>query len=101
MSKIKIYMGVPTTGTILDVQVTALRKIEELYGDQVEFVYPETCVRRMFHDFARNAIVDAFLATDCDILWFLDSDVAPPDNILDLVVEHGDKWKVKIGRAHV
>jgi hypothetical protein len=92
--KIKVYMGVPTTGVVCDVQPYALRELEQKYGDKVELVYPETCVRRMFHDFARNEIVKEFLKTDCDVLWFLDSDIAPAKHVLDLITEHWDKWSV-------
>jgi hypothetical protein len=30
-------------------------------------------------------------------MWFIDADIIPPDSILDLVVDHGDKWKVAGG----
>jgi hypothetical protein len=69
-----------------------LRRIAAKYADKIELVYPDQLVHRIFHDAARCAIVDEFLATDCDILWFLDSDVTPPEHVLDLVTEHGDKW---------
>lgn len=93
MKKTRIYMGVPSTGTRVDAQCYALREIAERYKDHVELVYPELCVQRTFHDFARNAIVDEFLASDCDVLWFLDSDIVPPPHVLDLVALHGEKWK--------
>lgn len=92
--KVKIYMGLPTMGNVCAAQVNVLERIRKRYADKVELVYPTCVVKRMFHDFARNAIVDEFLDSDCDILWFLDSDVAPPEHILDLVVEHGDRWKM-------
>lgn len=92
--KIKIYMGVPSTGDRADGQCYRLREIEAKYKDEVELVYPEVCVFRLFHDFARNAIVEDFLKTDCDILWFLDSDVTPPKAILDLVVYPTKDWMV-------
>lgn len=88
----KIYMGIPTTGSIVDVQPHTLRIIEEKYKDEVKLVYPKKSVRRIFHDFARNAIVDEFLESDCDVLWFLDSDIAPQYHVLDLVTKHWDKW---------
>jgi hypothetical protein len=91
---IKLFVAIPTTGTVVDSQTWALRRIEKKYADKIEFVYPDKCVRRIFHDFARNALVDEFLSTDCDIMWFLDSDICPPDHVLDLITEHGDKWKV-------
>lgn len=92
--KIKIYMGIPSTGDRNDAQTYFLRRMEKAYGGKIEFVYPEIYVGRIFHDFARNAYVEQFLATDCDILWFLDSDIVPSERVLDLVTEHGDKWKL-------
>lgn len=92
MKKTKIYMGVPTVGTVVDSQAYLLRKIQENYKDSVELVYPKECVRRLFHDFARNAIVEDFLTSDCDLLWFLDSDITPAENILDLLKKQ-DIWQ--------
>jgi hypothetical protein len=92
MKKIKVYMGIPSIGERSDAQVYNLRRIEKDYGDKIEFVYPELFTRRMFHDFARNEIVKEFLATDCDILWFLDSDIVPPIHIIDLITKHNEKW---------
>ena len=95
MSKIKIYMGLPSMGERLDYQTYVLRDIEKRYADEVELVYPERCCHRFMHDFARNEIVEEFLNSDCDVLWFLDADVAPPPHILDLVTVHANKnWLV-------
>lgn len=91
--KIKLYMGIPSTGDRSDAQCYALRKIEKKYSDRIEFIYPDVLIGRFFHDFARNAIVEEFKASGADILWFLDSDIAPPINALDLITEHGDKWE--------
>ena len=85
-------MGIPSTGDRLDAQNYFLRRIEKKYADKIEFVYPDIFVGRIFHDFARNKYVEQFLASDCDILWFLDSDILPPDRVIDLITEHGDKW---------
>lgn len=87
-------MGMPTNGNVVDSQTYLLREMAELYKDHVEFVYPPVCVRRIFHDFARNEIVSEFLASDCDILWFLDSDITPSKHVLDLVALHKSKWQV-------
>lgn len=81
-------------GNVCDVQSYALRELEEKYKDTIQLVYPKSCVRRMFHDFARCSLIDQFLETDCDILWFLDSDISPPAHVLDLVSKHGSKWEV-------
>lgn len=91
--KWKVYLGLPSTGSVVDYQAYMLREIEDRYKDEVELVYPKKLVNRIFHDFARNEIVEEFLETDCDILWFLDSDVVPPHFVLDLVTSHGDKWE--------
>jgi len=91
---IKLFVATPTVGTVADSQTYALRRLEAKYGDRIKFIYPEKCVRRIFHDFARNALVDEFIQSEADIMWFLDSDICPPDHVLDLITEHGDKWKV-------
>lgn len=88
----KIFLGIPSRGTRSDVQMYVLRDLEKKYAEQIELVYPEKCTYRMFHDFARNEVVEEFLRSDCDILWFLDADVAPPPHVLDLVTEHGEHW---------
>lgn len=92
--KIKLYMGVPSNGDRVDAQNYYLRRMEKQYGDRIEFVYPEIFVGRIFHDFARNQYVEQFLESDCDILWFLDSDIVPAERTLDLITEHGDKWQL-------
>lgn len=93
MKKLKVYMGQPSTGTVVDFQAYVLRDIAERYKDRLEFVYPAACAHRIFHDAARNGIVEDFLATDCDVLWFLDSDVVPAPHVAELLTLHWDKWK--------
>lgn len=91
---LKIFVAVPTMGTVHAAHNNFFRKLEQRHAGQVEFVFPQHTVKRMFHDFARNALCDEFLNdTDCDVLWFLDSDVLPPDHVLDLVLGD-DSWKV-------
>lgn len=70
-----------------------MRDLISRYSDEIEFVYPEQLCQRIFHDASRNGIVEEFLATDCDILWQVDSDVVPPRHVLDLITMHGDKWQ--------
>lgn len=94
MKKTKIYLGIPSMGNRCDVQNYVLRDLEKAYADKIELVYPDKCVHRMFHDFARNEVVKDFLQTDCDILWFLDSDIAPPPHVLDLITKYGDQWEL-------
>lgn len=90
----KVYMGLPSNGTVADFQSYVLRDLKERYKDEIELVFPEQLVQRIFHDAARNGIVEDFLASDCDILWQLDADICPPKHVLDLVSMHGDKWQV-------
>lgn len=89
---IKVFLGIPSLGSREDAQCYFLRDLEKKYKDKIELVYPKQFVGRIFHDFARNAYVDEFLASGCDVLWFLDSDVVPPINALDLITEDYDKW---------
>jgi hypothetical protein len=92
--KIKLFMAIPSIGDRSDTQCYALRELEKNYGEHIEFVYPEVLVVRIFHDFARNAYVEEFLKTDCDVMWFLDSDVSPNIRVLDLITKHYDKWQL-------
>lgn len=94
MQKIRMFLGIPSTGTRSDFQGYVLRALEERYSDRIEFVYPKECVIRIFHDFARNGVVEEFLESGADVLWFLDSDVVPPKYVLDLITKHWDKWQV-------
>jgi hypothetical protein len=94
VKKIKIYLAWLSTGQREDIHLYQLDEWRNRYGEYVELVLPDMCTHMMFHDAARNNAVEEFLATDCDILWFLDSDIAPPPHILDLVVHHKDKWEV-------
>ena len=89
----KIFMSLPSNGTVCDFQNYMLRDIEKRYADEIELVYPDQLCQRIFHDAARNGIVEDFLATDCDIMWSLDSDIVPPKHVLDLVTMYGDQWQ--------
>lgn len=93
MKKIKVYLGITSTGTRSDYQCYVLRELEERYKDRIELVYPKECVIRIFHDFARNGYVEDFLESDCDAIWFLDSDIVPQKHVLDLITKHWDKWQ--------
>lgn len=90
--KIKVFMGIPSTGERSDAQLYSLRIMEQKYKDRIQFIYPEQCVYRFFHDFARNAMVEEFLKSKADILWFLDADIAPCTDVLDIVADHHEEW---------
>lgn len=83
-----------STGTREDLHIYQLDEWRKRYGEHIELVLPDMATHQMFHDSARNTHVEDFLASDCDILWFLDSDVVAPPHVLDLVVHHQDKWKI-------
>jgi hypothetical protein len=89
----KVYVGIPSIGSVSDFQPHVLRELAETYKDDIELVYPKQLCQRIFHDAARNGIVDEFLETDCDILWMLDSDVCPPKHVLDIVSRYGATWE--------
>lgn len=93
MTKTKVFVAIPTTGTVVDSQQYALRELEKTYGDRIEMIYPKQCVRRIFHDAARNAMVEEFLQSEAELLWFLDSDVVPPTDIFEMVLKK-DEWEV-------
>lgn len=91
---IKVYLGIPSTGQRLDFQCYVLREIEKTYKGRIELVYPSVCAQRIFHDHARSAITREFLETGCDVLWFLDSDIAPPPDVFDFFLKYYDKWSL-------
>lgn len=92
--KVKVYLGWTSTGQREDLHLYLLRDWKERYGEMIELVLPDMCIHRIFHDRARCDVVDEFLASDCDVLWFLDSDVLPPIHVLDLIAHNYDKWQV-------
>ncbi len=71
-----------------------MRDLQERYSDCIEFTLPDFAASRFPHDFARNCMVEDFLSSDCEIMWFLDSDVIPPNSILDLVKNQKDEWLI-------
>lgn len=92
--KVKVYLGWTSTGQREDLHMYLLRDLKDRYGEILDLVLPDLCIHRIFHDRARCDVVDEFLASDCDVLWFLDSDVCPPNHVLDLIAHHYDKWQV-------
>lgn len=89
----KIFMGLPSNGSVSDFQNYVLRDLQDRYKDEVELVFPDTLCQRIFHDAAREGIVQDFLDSDCDMIWMLDSDICPPKHCLDIVTMYGDKWQ--------
>ncbi len=80
MQESKLFIGIPNTGTLRTELVTWLmRQKATIFMPQLK---P--------HDHCRNAIVMQFLATDCDWLLMVDSDVVPPDNVVDMIYNDVD-----------
>lgn len=92
--KIKLFVATPSLGDIHHSQEYSRRDMEKYYAAEIEFVYPKHFVGRIFHDYARNKMVEQFLATDCDAIWFLDADICPPNSVVELITRHWDEWKV-------
>lgn len=90
-NKIRVFMGIPSLGKRSDQQMYVLRQLEAEYKDRIELVYPDFFAGRIFHDCARNHIVKDFLKSGCDVLWFLDSDIVPHHDILELF-NNIDQW---------
>lgn len=91
--KVKVFLAWPSCGQREDLHLYLLRDLQDRYGEIMELRLPDICIHRVFHDFARNEMCEEFLASDCDVMWFLDSDVAPPPHVLDLIAHHYDKWQ--------
>ena len=96
MSKIKVYCAWMSTGLREDIHLYLLRDLQERYGDKIELVFPDNCCWRFPHDHARNGHTNEFLESECDVLWFLDSDVCPPKFILDLIANTKtfESWQI-------
>lgn len=94
VAKRKIFLGWPATGKRLDHHIYLLRELQERYGDCIEFILPDFAASRFPHDFARNCLTEEFLDSTAEAIWFLDSDVVPPFQILDLVKNQWDEWKI-------
>lgn len=91
--KWKLFVAIPSGGTVSDFQPFVLRDLVERYSDEIEFIYPTQLCQRIFHDAARVGLAEEFLDSGADVIWYLDSEVCPPKHVLDLLVLHGDKWQ--------
>ena len=70
-----VFIGIPNIGTLRTELVSWLLK------QKAAIFMPQAKP----HDHCRNVIVNEFLKTDCQWLLMVDSDVVPPDNVLDMV----------------
>ncbi len=95
MSLPKVFLALPSTGQREDYHTYVIDQWRKRYEGELEFVLPERCENYFMHDFARNAYVERFLESECDVMLFLDSDVIPPEHLFDLMTVHRNKdWLI-------
>jgi len=82
-SKPSIFIGVPTLGDVrVELAINWLRWVTNPRYQVT--IYPTLNVQPT--PVARNQIVKAFLDSNCEYLLMIDSNVIPPQNILDLAL---------------
>lgn len=89
MTKPKILIGLPTMSSVHTLtMMVILSWVAEAFnkGEYNLSVYPTVNVQPV--DNARNAIVKAFLESDCTHLLFIDSDTVPPLNAIKRLLAH-------------
>jgi len=83
----KIYIACPNIGEIHSALSQRLLEIIAL-NRQHEYIFNFRIGQPISSQ--RNTIVNDFLTTDADVLWFIDSDMLPPENILDILLKEYD-----------
>jgi hypothetical protein len=79
----KVFIGIPSFRSQMHVQLSG--RIHEWgckYDIQVAYARGATPLHA-----ARNLLVELFLKTDCEYLFFIDDDVVPPSDALDELIE--------------
>ena len=79
INKPKVFIAIPTGGTIRAELAMFLLHLDKHYKTTVSFTYQGEVASN------RNKLVDEFMATDYKWLLFLDNDILPPSNIMDMV----------------
>lgn len=93
----KIMVGLPTLGK-LDIGLVSKLILWEKKHQPSFFM----CENIIPHSTARNFIAKTFLDSDCDILVFIDADIIPPNDLLDIVKGHfNNGHKIVAGYAPV
>jgi hypothetical protein len=72
----KVFLGVPNTGNL------RVELVEWIFKQGLKHVYLPN-IRPV--DTNRNHIVDTFLQTDCEWLLMVDSDLVPPNDVLEMI----------------
>ena len=86
----KVLCCIPTLGDIRIELAQRLYQWKAQYGDFFD-IY--SAIGKPIID-ARNDCVKTFLNTDASYLFFVDSDVVPPINAIDMLLSHGFDKKI-------
>jgi len=76
--KPKVFIAIPTGGTIRAELAMFLLHLDKHYKTTVSFTYQGEVASN------RNKLIEQFLLTDYKWLLFLDNDILPPSNVLDM-----------------
>lgn len=76
----KVFIAVPCLGEVRWETALAIQRMAAAGRPPVEVFY----LSNVPIEAARNLLAERFLASDAEVLLFLDSDIAPPDGVLAL-----------------
>ena len=77
----KIFLAIPTINKLYPDMVKALFEINKNTEHEITLRF----ISSQPTDVVRNKLVEEFLETDCEVLWFMDDDAIPPVDILSLL----------------
>lgn len=77
----KVFLAIPTINKIFPDVVNKIFKITKDTKHETQLFF----ISQQPTDVSRNKCVEAFLKTDCDVLWFLDDDQIPLEDIYELL----------------
>ena len=77
----KIFLAIPTINRLYPDMVKALFEINKNTEHEITLRF----ISSQPTDVVRNKLVEEFLETDCEVLWFMDDDAIPPVDILSLL----------------
>lgn len=88
-----VYIAVPALDGYVRAELSALLSGAERLSLDPD--YPLRFHKQIFTgyrpvEFMRNSVFAAFLSSDCERLWMLDSDIMPPDGAFGILDEPGD-----------
>lgn len=83
-----VFVGIPTlSGTMPIDIVMGLHDAMANTGHKIQLHYERGATPV---DIARNRICKRFIESKCDVLWMIDDDTLPPENLGDLLTVDGD-----------